>query len=119
VSTRPTNIQFLTVYYYNFQKVIEFKFLGTLITISNNFTTESDNRITMANKCCDLNDQLRSYYVTEQAKRELYKTLLLPVLLYGNESWVETKAGENELKVFERKILRKYMVPLMAKKSGE
>jgi hypothetical protein len=41
VKTRPTNLQFLNVN--NFQQVIEFKYLGILITISNN------NIIMMAN----------------------------------------------------------------------
>jgi hypothetical protein len=32
--------------------------------------------------------------------------LIRPVLLYGSETWVLTKKGENQLLVFERKILR-------------
>jgi hypothetical protein len=32
---------------------------------------------------------------------------LQPVLSYGSESWVVTKADENKRKVFARKILRK------------
>jgi hypothetical protein len=32
--------------------------------------------------------------------------LIRPVLLYGNETWVLTKREENQLLVFERKVLR-------------
>jgi hypothetical protein len=36
----------------------------------------------------------------------IYKTLIRPVLLYGSETWVLTKTDENQLLVFERKVLR-------------
>jgi hypothetical protein len=32
--------------------------------------------------------------------------LIRPVLLYGSETWVLTKREENQLLVFERKVLR-------------
>jgi hypothetical protein len=32
--------------------------------------------------------------------------LIRPVLLYGGETWVLTKREENQLLVFERKVLR-------------
>jgi hypothetical protein len=32
--------------------------------------------------------------------------LIHPVLLYGSETWVLTKREENQLLVFERKVLR-------------
>jgi hypothetical protein len=32
--------------------------------------------------------------------------LIRPVLLYGNETWVLTKREENQLVVFERKVLQ-------------
>jgi hypothetical protein len=51
VTTRATNIQFLSVNNYSFQKVTEFKYLGTLIMSGNNITTEIGSRITMVNKC--------------------------------------------------------------------
>jgi hypothetical protein len=36
----------------------------------------------------------------------IHKTLIRPVLLYGNETWVLTKREEKQLLVFERKVLR-------------
>ena len=36
----------------------------------------------------------------------LYKTLIIPVLKYGAESWTMTKADESTLGRFERKVLR-------------
>jgi hypothetical protein len=37
--------------------------------------------------------------------------LIRPVLLYGSETWVLTKKEENQLLVFERKVLRKICGP--------
>jgi hypothetical protein len=41
-----------------------------------------------------------------QTKFTIHKTLIHPVLLYGCETWVLTKREENQLLVFERKVLR-------------
>jgi hypothetical protein len=36
----------------------------------------------------------------------IHKTLICQALLYGSETWVLTKSEENQLLVFERKVLR-------------
>jgi hypothetical protein len=43
---------------------------------------------------------------SRQTKFNIHKTLIRPVLLYGSETWVLTKREENQLLVFERKVLR-------------
>jgi hypothetical protein len=40
------------------------------------------------------------------AKFTIHKASIRPVLLYGSETWVLTKKEENQLLVFERKVLR-------------
>ena len=45
-------------------------------------------------------------------KLALYKTLVLPVLLYGAETWVLTDRDKQVLGVFEKKILRKIFGPV-------
>ena len=42
----------------------------------------------------------------------LYKTLILPVLLYGAECWTISKTAEQILGSFERKILRRIYGPV-------
>jgi hypothetical protein len=39
-------------------------------------------------------------------KFTIHKTLIRPVLVYGSETWVLTKREEDQLLVFERKVLR-------------
>jgi hypothetical protein len=41
-----------------------------------------------------------------------YKTLIKPVLMYGAEAWVLSKADESCLGVFKRKMLRRIYGPL-------
>jgi hypothetical protein len=41
----------------------------------------------------------------------MYKTLIRPVVLYGNDSWTLTEADDEKLRVFERRILRRLFGP--------
>jgi hypothetical protein len=88
-------MQYLIVNNYKFEKVNEFKYLGTLIT-ANNLTQEINHRLLLANKCYyGLKKQVGSHYLSLQTKCKLYKTLLTPIILYGSESWALTKTEEN------------------------
>ena len=42
----------------------------------------------------------------------LYKTLIIPVLLYGAEAWTLLSTDAAALRVFERKVLRKIFDPV-------
>ena len=48
----------------------------------------------------------------------IYKTLIKPVLMYGVETWVLSKADELYLGVFERKILRRIYGPMSYPQGG-
>ena len=92
---------------HSFEKVKEFKYLGTIINDKNILRAEIGNRIKMANKCFfGLKRQLRSNLINRKTKLKLYKTLILPVLLYGSETWTLNQDIQRPLETFERKILR-------------
>jgi hypothetical protein len=44
-------------------------------------------------------------------KCKIYKTLIRPVVLYGSESWILTKADEEKLRTCERRVLRRIYGP--------
>jgi hypothetical protein len=44
-------------------------------------------------------------------KTRIYKTIILPVVLYGCETWSLTLREEHRLKVFENKVLRRIFEP--------
>ena len=49
----------------------------------------------------------------------IYKTLIKPVLMYGAETWVLSKADELRLGVFERKILIRIYGPICEGYAGD
>ena len=52
-------------------------------------------------------------------KVKRYKTIILPVVLYGCEIWSLTLREENRLSVFENKVLRKIFGAKEDKITGE
>ncbi|GFU69990.1 uncharacterized protein TNCV_1879481 [Trichonephila clavipes] len=92
---------------YNFEVVNSFSYLGSEINNRNDCTTEIKKRITMANRCLN---GLRKYRKSNLIKRKpevlLYKSLLRSVLTYAWETWSMSRADENMMRIYERKILR-------------
>jgi hypothetical protein len=41
----------------------------------------------------------------------IYKTVILPVILYGCEAWSLTLSAEHRLRVFENKVLKRIFGP--------
>jgi sorting nexin-29 len=51
ITAKPTKNKYLNVGNYRFEKVIEFKYLGTMISYDNNLDTEIYHRLLLANRC--------------------------------------------------------------------
>ena len=93
--------------------VNSFLYLGTLITTDINTCAEINNRIALANRSYfGLVDILKTKNVNRKYKVIIYKTLIKPVLMFGAETWVLSKADELRLGDFERKILRRIYGPI-------
>jgi hypothetical protein len=91
----------------HFEVVKEFVYLGSLMTPANDMSLEVQRRIQTANRFFfGLRKHLQSSHLSHQTKFTIHKTLIRPVLLYGSETWVLTKREENQLLVFQRKVLR-------------
>jgi hypothetical protein len=52
-------------------------------------------------------------------KDKIYKTIILPVVLYGCETWSLTLSEEHRLRVFENGVLRRIFVPKRDEVTGE
>ena len=50
---------------------------------------------------------------------KIYRTIILPVLLYGCETWSLTLQEERKLRVFENKVLRRIFGPRRDEVTGE
>jgi hypothetical protein len=49
---------------------------------------------------------LSSHLISKNLKIKIYKTVILPVVLYGCETWSLTLREEHRLRVFENSVLR-------------
>jgi hypothetical protein len=55
----------------------------------------------------------------KNVKVKIYKTIILPVVLYGCETWSLTLREVNRLRVFENRILRRIFGPKRDEVTGE
>jgi hypothetical protein len=96
-----------------FEMVNSFVYLGTLIITDDNTSVKINTRIALANRSYfGLVNILKAKNINRKYKVIIYKTLIKPLLLYGAETWVLSKADELRLGVFERKILRRIYGPI-------
>ena len=75
----------------------------------------------MGNACYySLKKILSSRLLSKKLKVKTYKTIILPVVLYGCETWSLTLREEHRLRIFENKVGR-YLGPRETKlqESGE
>jgi hypothetical protein len=62
---------------------------------------------------------LSSRLLSKNLNIRIYKTIILPVVLYGCETWSLTLREEHRLRVFENRVLRKIFGPKRAEVMGE
>ena len=62
---------------------------------------------------------LSSSLLTKNLKIKIYRTIILPVVLYGCETWSLTMRGEGRLRVFENRVLRRIVGPKRDEVTGE
>ena len=92
---------------YTFEVVNNFVYPGTTVNTTNNASLEIQPRLTLADRYSyGFNRQLSSKALSPRTKLMVYKTLIIPVLIYGAESWTMSAADVKSLGEFKRKILR-------------
>jgi hypothetical protein len=65
------------------------------------------------------NNYLGISVLSKNLKIGIYKTLILPVVLYGCETWSLTLRDEHRLRVFENRVLRRLFGPKRDEVTGE
>ena len=64
-------------------------------------------------------ESLSSKLLSKNLKIKIYRTIILPVVLYGCETWSLTLREERKLRVFENMVLRRIFGPRMDEVRGE
>jgi hypothetical protein len=62
---------------------------------------------------------LSSRLLDRKVKVKIYKTIILPVVLYGCETWSLTLRKDHILRVFENRVLRRIFGPMKDEVAGE
>jgi len=62
---------------------------------------------------------LSSRLLSKNLKIKIYRTIILPVVLYGCEAWSPTLQEERKLRVFEKMVLRRIFGPRRNEVAGE
>jgi len=57
--------------------------------------------------------------LSKNLKINVYRTIILPVVLFGFETWSLTLREEGRLRVFENRVLRGIFVPKMDEVTSE
>jgi hypothetical protein len=104
----------------SFERVEEFKYLGTTLMNRDSIHEEIKSILQSGNACYhSVQNLLSSRLLSKNTKIRVYRTIMLPVVLYECETWSLTLREEQRLRVFENRVLRRIFGPKRDEVTGE
>lgn len=96
----------LEVEQYQFKRLQEFKYLGSILTQTNDKLTEIQTILQSGinARYYGLNKLLKARMISKNLKIHLYCTLIRPMVMFGCEMWTLRRSMQSKLMIFERKI---------------
>ena len=86
--------------------------MGTTLTNQNAIQEEIKSRLRSGNAFYySVQNPLSSRLLSKNLKIKIYRIIILPVVLYGCETWSQTLREERRLRVFENMLLRRIFGP--------
>jgi hypothetical protein len=96
----------------SFEGVTTFQYLGTTLTDQTCVQEEIKGRLNSGNACYySVQSLLSSRLLSRNVMAKIHKIIILPVVLYGCETWSLTLREEHRLRVFESRVLRRIFGP--------
>ena len=90
------------------------------LTNQNFIAEEIKSRLRPGNACYhSVQNLLSSRLLSKNVKIKIYRIIILPVVLYGCETWSLTLREEGRLRVFENKVLRRIFGPRRDEVTGD
>jgi len=91
-----------------------------VLTNKNSIQEEIKSRLKLGNACYySVHNRLSSSLLSRKLKIKIYRTIILPVFLYGCETWSLTLREERRLRVFENRVLRRVFGPKRDEVTGQ
>ena len=86
--------------------------MGTTLTNRNSVQEEIKSILKSGNACYhSVQNLFSSSLLSKNLKFKIYRSVILPIVLLGCETWSVTLSEEHWLKVFENKVLRRRFGP--------
>jgi hypothetical protein len=102
-----------------FENVVKFKYLETTVPNENLIQKEIKRRLNSGNACYHSVQKLLSpRLLLENINIIIYKTIILPVVLNGCETWSLALRKEHRLRVFKNSVLRRILGPKSKEVTG-
>ena len=104
----------------SFTMVEGFKYLEKTLTNQDSMQEEIKSRLKSGNACNhSMQNLLSSSLLSKNLKIKIYRTIILPVVVYVCETWSLTLREERRLRVFENRLLRRIFGPMWDEVTGE
>jgi hypothetical protein len=104
----------------SFENMEEFRYVGTTVTNQNLIQEETERTLNSGNACYhSVQNILSSSLLSKNLKITIYKTVILPVVLFLCKTWSLTLREEHRLRVFEKRVMRRIFGPKRDEVTGD